>query len=182
VLGLKYRNRRQVARHLAGLVVNSIVAGGDHRCADIITWAPTGSLRRHRRGFDQGEVIARLVARQLGLPCRKLLHRTGPERVQTGSSRRERLAGVGFEARPGLEGAHVLVIDDVVTTGATLTGARVALVRAGAASVALYAVAATPSGVGATSPAPVGIDRRRPDPRSAGRPGAVVPAGRARAA
>jgi predicted amidophosphoribosyltransferase len=152
VLGLKYRNRRQVARHLAGLVTNAVVAEGAHRRIDVVTWAPTGASRLHRRGFDQGEAIARLVARQLGLPCRSLLHRTGAERAQTGASRRERLAGVGFEARPGLDGARVLVVDDVVTTGATLAGARAALRRAGAASVALYAVAATPAGLGARSP------------------------------
>ena len=147
VLGLKYRNRRQVARHLAGLIVNSIVANGDHVGLDLVTWAPTSVARRRSRGFDQGELLAGLVARQLGVPSRSVLHRTAESHTQTGRSRRERLGGVGFDARPGLAGRRVLVIDDVVTTGATLGAARAALERAGAEQVRLYAAAATPSGL-----------------------------------
>jgi ComF family protein len=146
VLGLKYRNRRQVARHLAGLVVNTIVANGDLD-VDVVTWAPTSAARRRARGFDQGELIAGYVARQLGIPSRRLLERTDGDHTQTGRSRRERLAGVQFRVRPGLGGRRVLVVDDVVTTGATLRSARAALLGAGAGEVALYAVAATPSGV-----------------------------------
>jgi ComF family protein len=144
VLGLKYRNRRQVARHLAGLVVNAIIAGGDHRSVDVITWAPTSAARRRDRGFDQGELLARTVARQLGVPCRRLLERTGPAATQTGRSRAERLHGPGFSARPGLAGKRVIVIDDVVTTGSTLAAAAAALRHAGADEVSMFAVASTP--------------------------------------
>lgn len=146
VLGLKYRNRRQVGRHLAGLVVNAIVADGTHRSLDLVTWAPTSSARRRQRGFDQGELIARHVARQLGVPCRRVLERTGPSTTQTGRTRVERLHGPSFTARPGLEGRQVIVIDDVVTTGATLRAAANALRQAGAAEVMMYAVASTPGG------------------------------------
>lgn len=150
VLGLKYRNRRRVARHLAGLVVNAVVADIERPDRiDLVTWAPTSPARRRHRGFDQGELVARYVARQLRVPARRLLERSGHEPSQTGRTRRERLAGVSFRARPGLDGARVLVVDDVVTTGATLRSARRALAAAGASTVWLYAVAATP--VGASS-------------------------------
>jgi ComF family protein len=144
VLGLKYRNRRQVARHLAGLVVNAIVAAGDHRDVDVVTWAPTSAARRRDRGFDQGELLARAVARQLGVPCRRLLERTGPSAAQTGRSRAERLHGPGLTARPGLDGRRIIVVDDVVTTGSTLAAAGAALRHAGAAEVSMFAVASTP--------------------------------------
>ena len=154
VLGLKYRNRRQVARHLAGLVVNAIVAAGDHLDVDVVTWAPTSDVRRRSRGFDQGELVARHVARQLGVPCRRLLVRSGVSATQTGRSRVERLQGPEFLARPGLEGHRVIVVDDVVTTGATLRAAASALRHAGVVDPLLYAVASTPAGTAAVSRRP----------------------------
>ncbi len=154
VLGLKYRNRRQVARHLAGLVVNAIVQNGDHRHVDVVTWAPTSAARRRERGFDQGELVARHVARQLGVPCRRLLVRSGPAGTQTGRTRIERLHGPEFVARPGLDGRQVIVVDDVVTTGATLRAAAAALRHAGAVEPRLYAVASTPAGAASSARRP----------------------------
>ncbi len=148
VLGLKYRNRRQVGRHLAGLVVNRIVEHGDHTRIDVVTWAPTSTARRRERGFDQGELLARHIAAQLGLPAKRLLEREASTGPQTGRSRRERLAGSLFRARPDVRNRHVLVVDDVVTTGATMRHAAEALRDAGAAEVLLYAVASTPAAVG----------------------------------
>lgn len=143
VLGLKYRNRRAVGRHLAGLIVNRLVAERAHHGIDVVTWAPTSSKRRRERGFDQGELLARSVARQLGVPCRRLLERDGSA-SQTGRTRAERLGATpGFVARPGLEGRAVLVVDDVVTTGATLASAAGALEERGAVT-RLAAVASTP--------------------------------------
>ncbi|MFK8022487.1 MAG: ComF family protein [Ilumatobacter sp.] len=142
VLGLKYRNRRAVGRHLAGLLVNRIVESGAHVGIDLVTWSPTSAKRRRERGFDQGELVARTVARQLGVPCRRLLERDSSP-SQTGRSRSERLSGPAFRARPGLEGLTVLVVDDVVTTGATLASAATALADRGAVA-RLAAVAATP--------------------------------------
>jgi len=142
VLALKYRNRRAVSRHLAGLVVNRLIEERAHIGLDAVTWAPTSSSRRRDRGFDQGEIVARTVARQLGLPCRRLLERDGSA-SQTGRTRAERLDGPSFAARPGLDGLTVLVVDDVVTTGSTLVAAAAALADRGA-TARLAAVAATP--------------------------------------
>lgn len=143
VLGLKYRNRRSVGRHLAGLIVNRLVAQRAHHGIDVVTWAPTSAKRRRERGFDQGELLARSVARQLGVPCRRLLERDGSA-TQTGRSRSARLESAPrFLARPGLDDRCVLVVDDVVTTGATLTSAAAALEERGAIT-RLAAVASTP--------------------------------------
>ena len=142
VLGLKYRNRRAVGRHLAGLVVNRLVETGAHRGIDVVTWAPTSARRRRERGFDQGELLARTVARQLGVRCERLLEREAGA-PQTGRTRAERLRAPAFRARPGRGPRRVLVVDDVVTTGSTLRSAADALEATGA-EVVLAAVAATP--------------------------------------
>jgi predicted amidophosphoribosyltransferase len=146
VLGFKYGNRRQLAHHLAGLLVNRLLADGvGPGEVDVVTWAPTSARHRRRRGFDQAELVARRVAAQLGLPCRRLLERDGSSPPQTGLDRVARLHGSVFLASPATTGRRVLVIDDVVTTGSTLRSADVALREAGARSVRRAAVATTPA-------------------------------------
>jgi predicted amidophosphoribosyltransferase len=146
LLGFKYGNRRQLAHHFAGLLVNRLlVEGVTPDQFDVVTWAPTSPARRHRRGFDQAEVVARRVAGQLGLPCRRLLEREGRSTPQTGLARTERLHGPVFRASPSVDGRRVLVIDDVVTTGSTLRSASAALRQAGAIAVQRAAIATTPA-------------------------------------
>lgn len=144
LLGFKYQNRRQVAAHVAGILAGRLASRPDAVDVDVVTWAPTSAHRRRERGFDQAELIARGVAAHLGLPCRRLLERAGDAAPQTGRTRRDRLDGPGFRVHPRAAGKRVLVIDDVVTTGATLASAATALRSAGSVSVALAAMAATP--------------------------------------
>lgn len=150
LLGFKYRNRRQLAHHFAGLVVNRLLAAGVRPAdLDVVTWAPTSRRRRQRRGFDQAEVVARRVALQLGVPCQRLLERE-PGPAQTGLDRGARLHGPVFRASPRTAGRAVLLIDDVVTTGSTLRSADRALRGAGASRIVRAAVATTPALAGPT--------------------------------
>jgi predicted amidophosphoribosyltransferase len=159
VLQLKYGNRRSAARHLAALMVHRLrlaanATGPDARVdgrVDVVTWAPTSAHRAGARGFDQAELLARAVARELGVPCRRLLYRShGP--AQTGRSRAERLHGPVFRARQPRRGLRVLVVDDVVTTGATLLAARDALLGAGVADVVCAAATSTPNASASVGP------------------------------
>lgn len=143
ILGSKSRNRRAVGRHLAGLLVNRLIESGRLDDVDVVTFAPTAADRQSKRKLDQGEFIARAVGSQLGLPVRPLLDRHDQER-EMGRSQVERCGGPSFAARLKLEGLGVLIVDDVVTTGATLREARRALEVAGA-HVECAAVAATPA-------------------------------------
>lgn len=141
---LKYRNGRRVVPWLAGGMA-ALVAEGPVDGLDLVTWAPTSAARRRGRGFDQAEVLARAVARRLGgVPCRSLLRRAGRSGPQTGRSGEERRRGPTFHPRRDLDGIRVLLVDDVVTSGATLTAAAHALRHAGAAHVSAVTAARTP--------------------------------------
>jgi len=110
---------------------------------EVVTWAPTTPARVRARGFDQARLLAGAVARQLGVPCQPLLRRgSGP--AQTGQGVAARHAGPAFSARQSIGGRRVLLVDDVVTTGATVVAAARALKDAGAEAGHAVAAARTP--------------------------------------
>ncbi len=143
VLALKYRNRRDAVGALARALAATVPAGA----IDLVTWAPTTAARVRERGFDQAEVLARAVASGLGRPCRRTLRRQG-RGTQTGQGAEARHRGAAFVPdRRGVgrvRGARLLVVDDIVTTGATFAHAAAALQGAGAAAVHARAVCWTP--------------------------------------
>lgn len=143
IVALKYHNARRTSVALA-MLLSDAIAGADGVDFDVVTWAPTSSSHRRRRGYDQAEMIARGVARQLDVPVTSLLRRRGST-AQTGRSRRDRLVGPVFRAHRAARQQRILVIDDVTTTGATLRAARRALRAEGAELAVCWAVAATPA-------------------------------------
>jgi predicted amidophosphoribosyltransferase len=140
VLGLKYGRKRLNARLLANIVVDSI--SWNDFFVDVVTWAPTTTSHQHERGMDHAELIARHVGVLLALPAKRLLRRVNTI-SQTGLDRDERLVTPEFVARPLGHQRSVLVIDDVVTTGATFRAATQALVAVGALSVVCVAPSRT---------------------------------------
>ncbi|MEO7836686.1 MAG: phosphoribosyltransferase family protein [Acidimicrobiales bacterium] len=131
VARLKYRN----ARSAVGWLADGMAALVDPEGVDAVTWVPTTPSRRRQRGFDQGRLLATAVARRLHRPCPLLLsRREGPP--QTGRSRVQRLVGPElFVRRWRRSPSRVLLVDDVLTTGATLGGAARVLRVAGAHQV-----------------------------------------------
>ena len=136
VAQLKYRNARTAAAWLAVGMADLVPPG----TASLVTWAPTTELRRRSRGFDHAEVLARKVAARLALPCWSVLARV-PGPPQTGRTLLERREGPQFLARRTVKGASVLLVDDVITTGATVAAAARALRTVGAAQVVGLAAA-----------------------------------------
>lgn len=138
VAALKFRGHLD-AVGLLGAAMADLVGP---TAASVVTWAPTTARRRRRRGFDQAELLAGAVAAALGLPCRRLLRRAS-DANQTGRGRAERLDGPEFRGAGSVSGV-VLVVDDVRTTGSTLSAAGDALVGAGATAVVGLTLAVTP--------------------------------------
>ena len=142
ILNLKYRNRRQVVSVLVELLAQRVMQRIPNiaTICDVVTWAPTSTARVRRRGHDQSELLARRLAKVLDVPCRRLLIKTSTN-VQTGASREDRLRGSVFSARKLRVNSHVVVVDDVVTTGTTLQCAADALRKVGVCQVTCVAVA-----------------------------------------
>ena len=136
---LKYRNQRSSVRWLASAMAKALPPS---RGFEAVTWAPTSPKRRRQRGFDQAELLARALGRETGVPVIGLLKRVDAA-VQTGRNRSQRFRAPEFTTRRGTPTA-VLVVDDVITTGATLQSAAKSLIRAGAERVDAVVAGATP--------------------------------------
>ena len=143
VHALKYEGLTAIAPVLGGLL-NDVYAL-DRLEVDFIVPVPLHSRRMRERGFNQAELLAGPVAAVRGLPIRtdvlKRVRNTEPQVATAGE--RERIASMrgAFVASGDLEGADMLLVDDVVTTTSTVNSAASALKAAGAGRVAVLALA-----------------------------------------
>jgi predicted amidophosphoribosyltransferase len=137
VLACKRSNAHALAGHMARSIVEH--AAVERHSVDVVTWVPTTPERVRQRGYDHAERIARGVARVAKLPCRPLLVRLSGamDHVALGTH------AVVFRPTKAVQGS-VLVIDDVRTTGRSLSAAAAALRDGGASEVAARTFAATP--------------------------------------
>jgi ComF family protein len=143
----KYSGMKPLARPLAGYLERALAVDehGSEAKIDAVVPVPLHWRKKWARGFNQAELLARYVAKRRGLPLLNALRRKRPTEVQAGlamAGRRRNVAGA-FTARPAadVKGKRILLIDDVMTTGATASACASALKRAGAASVSLATLA-----------------------------------------
>ncbi len=139
---LKYGNRPAVARPLGAWLAARVPVPP----AALVLSVPLGRARRIARGYDQAALLADALARASGAGSRRLrgaLRRVRETPPQVGRTRAERDANVAaaFEATGAVAGRDLVLVDDVVTTGATADAAARALRQAGARSVRVLALA-----------------------------------------
>lgn len=135
---LKYESVRAAAVPLAAQM--AYLPSGEE---EIIVPVPTDKKRERRRGFNQSSVLAKHIARELGMQMEQALVRVETRRPQTGLSaedRKENLVGC-MVSGDAVNGKRVLLVDDVVTTGATICEAARALRQTGAKSIRVFAAA-----------------------------------------
>ena len=114
---------------------------------DIITWVPLSRRRLRSRGYDQARLLAEEIAGHYELPCAPLLRklRNNPAQSRTGNAAKRKANVADIYAvinEDQLRGKRVLLVDDIVTTGATLAEAARTLKAAGAGEIFCMAVAA----------------------------------------
>jgi ComF family protein len=145
VRALKFRGALPAAGVMAAQVAANAPSG--LLAGATLVPVPLHPARRRRRGFNQAERVAAELGVRCGLPVRDCLERVGSADTQMGRTRARRLAGIEGEVAMR-EGARAppqaLLVDDVVTTGATLAACATALRAAGASAVTAVAYARTP--------------------------------------
>ncbi len=146
---LKFGQCERIASILGRRVAERWLRPGELGRYDAIVPVPLSKKRRRERGFNQAERIARAVAKSAGAPvCSRVIRKVGERPPQAGLSRAARRlnARSAYRARvpAPLEGADVLLVDDVFTTGATVDAASRALLVAGVGSVDVLTLARVP--------------------------------------
>jgi ComF family protein len=142
---LKYRDRQDVGREL-GRLLGSELRGTPYAFADIILPVPLHRKKRRRRGYNQCDPIAEGLSERLGIPwCPDRLIRQSASLTQTSRSRTDRWSNVdgifAVKNDADLSGKHVILVDDVVTTGATLDACATAILSGGDVRVSIATLA-----------------------------------------
>jgi ComF family protein len=146
ILRYKFYGRRIYADAYARLLGVKLLKE-DRSQADVITWVPISAKRLKKRGFDQGQLLAEKLSRELQIPAMPLLKKIRNNPPQSGivghAQRKANVLGA-YVATDGsaLAGRKILLLDDILTTGATAGECARILLTAGAEEVHLAVIAA----------------------------------------
>ena len=146
ILRYKFGNRRSYAAAYGRLLAMKLLREYPDGF-EVLTWTPISPLRKFRRGYDQVELLAQTVAEELGMEITptltKIRHNPPQSGIQGYAKRKANVLGAyRAEHQERFRGKRVLLLDDIVTTGATASEAARILLTAGAKEVHLAAIAA----------------------------------------
>lgn len=143
VIALKYKNITEMAKTIAFMMYELIKKF--HIKADLIAYVPSHRERTKARGYNQAEMISRELSKLTGIAVIHSLKRVKNNECQVLFSSRERWYNVKdiFECHDNLSSKDVLIVDDVITTGATIYYSSKALKKAGAGAVTAVSFART---------------------------------------
>lgn len=115
---------------------------------DILTWVPVSPKRKRKRGYDQAELLAQAIGKELSIcpvcTLRKHRHIPAQSGIKDAAARRANVQNAYQVLEPAfIKGKRILLIDDIVTTGATASECARVLLTGGARTVSFAAVAAT---------------------------------------
>ena len=148
IIDAKYHDRPRLISEAAALYTAELSADNCHPAtfADIIIPAPMHWTKRMVRGYNQTEWLARGISRECGLPVANLLKATRKHRTQTRLSASERADNLKdsmlLTDAGAINGRRVLIVDDIITTGATMRTAVEAVAAGKPASVSVLALGA----------------------------------------
>ncbi|MCU7890733.1 MAG: ComF family protein [Candidatus Thiodiazotropha sp. (ex Ustalcina ferruginea)] len=145
ISGLKFHRKLYLVEPLARVLTDRM--GETFTRPDLIIPVPLHPLRLQERGFNQSLELSRVVARHYHLPVNwQLCRRVRYTQAQSDLCEKARQKNLrqAFEVCGDIQGAHLVLFDDVITTGATVTELSKTLKRAGAKRVDVWAMARTP--------------------------------------
>ena len=142
----KYQDQPEVAAHFARLLALELLPLGFFSGMQVVMPVPLAPRRLRQRGYNQSLYIARAVAQVAQLPVRDdVIRRTAHHTTQTQLGRVERMRNMAqlfvVDDAERVKGLHVLLVDDVITTGATIGSCAEALMQAGASEVSVLSLA-----------------------------------------
>nr|WP_121270627.1 ComF family protein [Pedobacter schmidteae] len=131
---LKYKGRKDLGVKLGSMIAAKLQAGTSYKDIDIIIPVPLHPSRESARGYNQSKCIADGISKTLGLPVdTKCLLRSRSTRSQTKKGRYSRFKNMqtvfSVTNAAHIKGKHILLVDDVITTGATLEACSLVLLK-----------------------------------------------------
>ena len=144
LLRFKFHRRRSYAQGYGAILARKLPELKENY--DLIVWVPVSKWRRLKRGYDQVELIAHALCKELGLTpvicLKKIRHNPPQSGIVSAAQRRANVLGAYRVLNPdAVKGKRVLLLDDIITTGATISECAKTLLAAGAKEVYGAAVA-----------------------------------------